>query len=48
MVTFLSIVLVIASLYLPQGIAGALGKLRRKPPPQRPAPQTKPALGDTP
>lgn len=31
------VVLVIASLYLPQGILGALTRLRRPPPPQRPA-----------
>lgn len=31
------VVLVIASLYLPQGIVGALTRLRRLPPPQRPA-----------
>ncbi|ANE43990.1 branched-chain amino acid ABC transporter permease [Deinococcus puniceus] len=30
------LVLVIASLYLPQGIVGALGKLRKSPPPARP------------
>ncbi|WP_407538715.1 branched-chain amino acid ABC transporter permease [Deinococcus radiomollis] len=42
------LVLVVASLYLPQGIVGALGKLRRKAPPQRPTPQVKPALGETP
>ncbi|MFC4639735.1 branched-chain amino acid ABC transporter permease [Deinococcus hohokamensis] len=32
------LVLVVASLYLPQGIVGALQRLRRPPPPQRPAP----------
>ncbi|PNY80767.1 branched-chain amino acid ABC transporter permease [Deinococcus koreensis] len=31
------LVLVVASLYLPQGIVGALERLRRAPPPQRPA-----------
>jgi branched-chain amino acid transport system permease protein len=42
------LVLVVASLYLPQGIVGALGKLRRKAPPQRPPSAAAPALGDTP
>lgn len=32
------LVLVVASLYLPQGIVGALGRLRRTPPPSRPTP----------
>ena len=30
------LVLVVASLYLPQGIVGALERLRRRSPPQRP------------
>jgi branched-chain amino acid transport system permease protein len=42
------LVLVIASLYLPQGIVGALGKLRRKAPPKRPPSTAAPALGDAP
>ena len=48
------LVLVVASLYLPQGIAGALSKLRRPVPPKRPPAATPPTLppqvplGDTP
>ena len=43
------LVLVVASLYLPQGIVGALGRLRRPQPPRRPPTLTPTkALGDAP
>ncbi|WP_027461081.1 branched-chain amino acid ABC transporter permease [Deinococcus murrayi] len=37
------LVLVVASLYLPQGIVGALERWRRRPPPRRPVPAPSPA-----
>ncbi|WP_309570339.1 branched-chain amino acid ABC transporter permease [Deinococcus sp.] len=38
------LVLVVASLYLPQGIVGAFARVRRTPPPTRPSPPTPPTV----